>query len=171
MNITVEPVKRDEKEILRNLLEKYLYEFSQYDDKDVNAIGLYGYDYLDVYWTEEKRFPFFIKADGRLAGFVMINDYQEIKIKTDYSMAEFFVLHKYRRRGVGKFALKQIFDTFKGKWQLMYHPKNESSMIFWTKMVDEYTKGKYELIKDDPKAVYDDGTAGHVLLFETCQPK
>ena len=167
MNVTVVSVKKEEKEILRNLMEKYLYEFSRYDENDVNDLGLYGYDYLDFYWTEENRFPFFIKADGKLAGFVMVNDYQEIRIKTDYSMAEFFVLHKYRRRGIGTSALKFIFDTFKGKWQLMYHPKNEGSMIFWTKVVEEYTKGKYELIKDEPRAVYDDGTNGHVLVFET----
>ena len=35
MDIKIELVKKEEKEILRNLLEKYNYEFSQYDDKDV----------------------------------------------------------------------------------------------------------------------------------------
>ena len=35
MDIVIEPVKKEEKEILRNLLEKYNYEFSQYDKRDV----------------------------------------------------------------------------------------------------------------------------------------
>jgi Predicted acetyltransferase len=71
MDIIIEPVKKEEKEILRNLLEKYNYEFSQYNGLDINNLGLYGYDYLDSYWTEENRFPFFIKINNKLAGFIM----------------------------------------------------------------------------------------------------
>ena len=55
MKIDMVPVGKDEKEILRNLLEKYDYEFSQYNLRDVNPLGLYGYNYLDNYWTEENR--------------------------------------------------------------------------------------------------------------------
>jgi len=58
MNIEIIPVEKDQKEILRNLLEKYEYDFSQYNQRDVNNLGLFGYDYLDNYWTEENRFPF-----------------------------------------------------------------------------------------------------------------
>ena len=66
MQLELVPVSKDEKEILRNLMEKYDYEFSQYVDLDVNPLGLYGYDYFDCYWTEDTRHPFFIKADGKL---------------------------------------------------------------------------------------------------------
>ena len=55
MKLKLVPIQEEEKEILRNLLEKYLYEFSQYDGGTVNALGLYGYSYLDNYWTEENR--------------------------------------------------------------------------------------------------------------------
>ena len=34
MKIELSPVQKEEKEILRNLLEKYLYEFSQYDENN-----------------------------------------------------------------------------------------------------------------------------------------
>ena len=44
MKIELTPVDVSEKEILRNLLEKYDYEFSQYDQRDVNHLGLYGYE-------------------------------------------------------------------------------------------------------------------------------
>jgi predicted acetyltransferase len=90
MDISITPVSKDEKEILKNLLEIYNYEFSQYEDTDVNNIGLYGYTYLDHYWTEENRFAYFIKVDKKLAGFVMINGYGDIKeIETKYSMGNF----------------------------------------------------------------------------------
>ena len=35
--------KPEEKDIMMNLLEKYLYEFSQWEKTDVNEEGLYGY--------------------------------------------------------------------------------------------------------------------------------
>jgi predicted acetyltransferase len=168
MNITVTAVSVDEKEILRNLIEKYLYEFSQYDGYDVNDLGLYGYSYLDIYWTEENRFAYFIKVDNKLAGFFMVNDCKEIKIETDYTISEFFILHKYRKLGVGTYAVKYIFENLKGKYQLMHHPKNIVSKIFWNNIVKKSTNEKYEIIKDNDnvEAKYHDGTIGEVLIFE-----
>jgi len=74
MQVDLRPVALEDREILANLLEKYDYEFSQYDDRDVNKLGLYGYKYLDFYWTEDDRFAYFIEVDGKLAGFVMVNN-------------------------------------------------------------------------------------------------
>jgi len=167
VDILIILVSKDEKEILRNLLEKYEYEFSQYDMKDVNNLGLFGYDYLDNYWTEKNRFPYFIKVDNKLAGFVMVNDYPIINLDTDYSMSEFFIMYKYRRRGVGAFAVKSMFEKYKGKWGLMYHPKNITSKKFWNRVVNEFTNGKYQIIKDNKEANYEDGTIGEILVFET----
>jgi len=167
MDIIIEPVKKEEKEILRNLIEKYRYEFSQYDGLDTNSLGLYGYDYLDNYWTENNRFPFFIKVNEKLAGFIMINDYPEVKIETNYTLSEFFIMYKYRRQGIGKYVVDYVLKKFKGKWQLKYHPKNEISKTFWTKTISEYTKGKYELVSNNQETKYEDGTIGHVLIFET----
>ena len=167
VNIQVVPVAIGEKEVLKNLLEKYDYEFSLYDNRDVNDLGLYGYDYLDHYWVEANRYPFFIKVDGKLAGFVMINDYPEVEKGTQYTLAEFFVMYKYRKMGVGRRAAYYVFDKFKGTWQLKRHPKNLASVQFWNAVVNDYTQGKYTLIESHPDAAYDDGTLGDVFVFET----
>ena len=167
MTIEIVPVMAEQKDILRNLLEKYEYEFSQYDDEDVNSLGLYGYDWLDCYWTEENRFAFFIKVQGKLAGFFMVNDYPESGVKTDYSMAEFFVMHKYRCGGVGSYAAKWAFDRFQGTWQLKRHPKNTASVRFWDRVVNEYTGGEYRLETGYPGTEYGDGTFGEFLFFST----
>lgn len=167
MQVELRRVSVDEKEILRNLLEKYHYEFSQWDGRDVNALGLYGYAYLDNYWTEEKRYAFFIQVDGKIAGFAMVNDYPEVNEPVDYVMAEFFVMFKYRRSGVGRAAAVALFDRFKGRWQLMRHPANLASVRFWDSVVADYTNGHYRLMRSHPQAVYEDGTAGDVLFFET----
>lgn len=166
MDIKLTRVSIGDKEILKNLLEKYDYEFSQYDKRDVNKLGLYGYDYLDYYWTEENRWAFFILVDEKLAGFVMVNDYPEVEAGTDYTLSEFFVMYKYRRLGVGEYAATKAFDMFNGKWQLKMHPHNIASVHFWNNIIRKYTKENYTLIESHPEAAYDDGTLGDVILFE-----
>ncbi len=167
MTVLLKRVTVDEKEILRNLLEKYDYEFSQWDNSDVNKLGLYGYSFLDHYWTEKNRFAYFITVDDKLAGFVMVNNFAITEEKTDYTIAEFFVMYKYRRRGVGKIAAFKAFDMFRGSWQLKRHPKNVPSVHFWNRMIDEYTGGNYRLIEGCPNTEYGDGTLADVFLFNS----
>jgi predicted acetyltransferase len=167
LTIELQPVSIEQRELLANLLEKYDYEFSQWDLRDVNALGLYGYKYLDCYWLEEHRWAYFILADGKLAGFVMVNDFAEAPDReTDFSVAEFFVMHKYRRAGVGRFAAKAVFGLHRGRWQLKYHPRNTGSAIFWPGVVGEYTNGRYKLVKAYPGTEYEDGTLGDLIFFE-----
>lgn len=165
MEIVTEAVKYEEKEILQNLLEKY-YEFSQYFEMELNDLGLYGYRYFDEYWYDEHRFPFFIKVDGKLAGFVLINNIPEGEVETDFTMAEFFVIYKYRNMGVAQTAVKQLFARFHGTWQLMYNPKNVISQKFWTKLV-QAEDNNFRLNKQSPKAIYEPDIQGHILLFST----
>lgn len=167
MQVTLRVVPVEEKEILRNLLEKYNYEFSQYDGCRVNRLGLFGYDWLDCYWTEPNRWAYFILADGALAGFAMVNDYPEAGRKTDFSMSEFFVMYPFRRAGVGKAAAQALFRAHTGSWQLKYHPKNVISVRFWNAVVADFTAGSYERIDSVPEAAYDDGTPASMLYFAT----
>ncbi|NLO84514.1 MAG: GNAT family N-acetyltransferase [Clostridiales bacterium] len=168
MAVKLRSVQLEDREILSNLLEKYNYEFSQYDQLDVNKLGLYGYQYLDYYWTEKNRWAYFIQVDEKLAGFVMVNDYSVVEDrKTDFVIAEFFVMYKYRRRGIGKEAFYQVLDLHKGTWQLKRHPKNIPSVHFWDRVVNEYTKGKYEAILAHPDSKYEDGTLADIFFFES----
>jgi predicted acetyltransferase len=57
-----------DKPVLRNLMELYQYDFSEIEGEDAGDFGLFGYRYLDHYWTESGRHPFLIKVDGKLAG-------------------------------------------------------------------------------------------------------
>ena len=169
MEIKIVEVQKQEKQILMNLLEKYLYEFSQWEKTDVKDDGNYGYDYLDCYFEEENRYPYFIKVDDKLAGFVMISDYPEVpEESTDYCLSEFFVLHKYRKGGVGRQAVNLVLDRHHGRWQLKRHPHNIVSVKFWNRVISEYTKGEYKLILSYPnkEVDYEDGTPADVFFFE-----
>ena len=167
--IELVPVALEQKETLRNLLEKYLCEFAQWDLRDVAEDGLYHYQWLDCYWTDPNRYAYFIRVDGKLAGFAMVNDYPEIPDrKPDFCLAEFCVLPRYRRMGVRRVAAFQLFDRHRGKWQFQRHPHNLASVHFWNRVVDAYTAGQYELIEGypDPRVNYDDGTPADVFFFD-----
>lgn len=167
MNISLELVKIEEKQILKNLGELYIYELSQYSPMDINDLGLYDdLDDLDLYWTEENRYPFFIRVDNKLVGFVLVFDGRQIEeIASNYSIDDFFVMYQYKRQGIGKYCARYIFDKFKGKWQIWFHPKNEAAKNFWISAVDEYTKGRFEVNKNNTP--YYDGTVGNTLVFDS----
>ncbi|MBV8121972.1 MAG: hypothetical protein JO081_18780 [Alphaproteobacteria bacterium] len=65
---------------------------------------------MDSYWQEDSLFALTIVADQRLAGFVPINRWSALNRPLDQSIAEFFVLRKYRRLGVGSRAAKALFE-------------------------------------------------------------
>lgn len=168
MQVDLKRVTADEKEILRNLLEKYDFEFSQWNKRDVNELGLFGYPYFDHYWTEGGRWAYFITVDQKLAGFAMITNLPEVDDRqTDFQMAEFFVLHKYRRSSVGKQAFFKVLKIHKGQWQFKLHPANLASVHFWTRVINAYTSGEYELVKSYPGTEYNDGTAGDIFFSES----
>ena len=172
MNIVLKQVMFEEKETLRNLLEKYDYEFSQYDHRDVDSLGLFGYFYLDHYWVESNRWAYFIVVDEKLAGFVMVNTYPEVKDQTcDFQIAEFFILHKYRKRGVGFTAFSEVLKRHQGRWQLKVHPKNVAADSFWQKSINVLTNGQYKKILSYPDTEYDDGTCGHIYFFDNTAKK
>jgi predicted acetyltransferase len=162
LRIELVEVKETEKSVLRHLMELYAYDFSEFDNADVNEHGLYGYTYFDYYWTEDTRHPFFIKVDGKLAGFVLISEYcYLVRDPGTKSITEFFVMRKYRRNGVGKSAAVQVFDRFPGKWEVIQHGGNEPSKFFWESVIREYTNGNYRQSK-----VKTEWWQGQALIFD-----
>lgn len=131
-------VEEEQREILAHLIELYEYDFSVYENSDVNSYGLYGYSYLDYYWTEENRYPYFTKVNGKLAGFVMVCGFCYVAKEPDtLCMSEFFVMKKYRRQGIGKKAAIEVLKKHPGKWELMVHPNNPVSHKFWKSVIAE----------------------------------
>jgi len=149
-------------------MKKYEYEFSQYHGWDVHENGLYGCYFEEEYREENGKYAaFFIEVDNKLAGFLMIGDGISGDRKTDYQVNELFVMHKYRRSDIGEQALFKILDTYKGTWQVNFHPNNTASTRFWESIADEYSGGAYELIESHPHEDYSffDDTPGDVIFF------
>ncbi|MDM5315145.1 GNAT family N-acetyltransferase [Fictibacillus sp. b24] len=152
MNIKIEKASVEQKVVLRNLLELYKYDFSEYDPEDVNEHGEYGYKYFDHYWTEPERFPFLITVDDKYAGFALVRKKTQdhMTIEFCFSMAEFFIMKKYRKNGVGKHAATYLFDRFPGKWEVAQIKENIPARKFWVKVISDYTNRNYtEIQRDD----------------------
>ncbi len=143
MDIQVTPVPVEDKLIIRHLFELYRYDFSEFDGRDVDQHGLYGYGYLDHYWVEENRFPFLIRVNGNIAGFALVSCISANQ-GPENRMSEFFVVRKYRRQGVGERAAVTLFDRFPGRWVVSQLEANAAAQAFWRRVVAQYTAGRYD---------------------------
>jgi predicted acetyltransferase len=132
-----------DKEIIGNLMQYYFYDFSEFNHADVLNNGQFGdYPYLDHYWEERTRYPFILTCNSEYIGFVFVR-YVEEGNKSFYSIAEFFVMKKYRRTGLGRTAAFQLFDRFEGEWEVSQIERNQPAQKFWRKTIEEYTNGKW----------------------------
>ncbi|MCL2483104.1 MAG: hypothetical protein FWF43_06775 [Propionibacteriaceae bacterium] len=132
--ITVLPAFVDEKPLLFNLLQKHLYELSQFTDARVGTDGLFSYRVFDAYWSDEQRWPYLIHVGGEVAGFALIHQYPEIPggRRTDFTLAEFFVMYPWRRQGVGRTAARVLTTHHPGTWQLAFSAGNTEALGFWS---------------------------------------
>lgn len=145
MDISIEPILFEQKSVFVRMLELYSYDFSEFSDNDINEYGYFGYKYIDDYWNEEGRYPFFIRVDGKLAGLVLVRSCcQYNDLPNSHNIAEFFVMKKYRKKGIGRTAAVSIFDMFRGGWEISVWTNNLPAQSFWGKVIAEYTNGKYD---------------------------
>jgi len=141
------PATIDDHPIIQNLGRFYVYDMSEYvrdDDWAIPGDGLYECIDFKKYWLNGTAKPFLLHYRHELAGFVII-DKNGADADTDFIMAQFFILRRFKGSGVGKHIAKQCFDSFKGKWEVMVIPNNTGAQQFWTHCIQEYTSGNYTL--------------------------
>jgi len=148
MNIAITEAYPDEREILGNLLELYIYEFASLEDTDVEDDGRYGFDRLDSYFEEAARHPFLLRVDGKLAGFVLVrlDDTPLDGGAPVMDVCEFFVMQKYRRHRAGETMAREVFDRFPARWQVRELAANERAHAFWRAIISRYTHNNYDEI-------------------------
>jgi predicted acetyltransferase len=156
MDFSLLRASKEYKPIFENLMQFYIYDFSEYIELDVEENGLFKpYHYLEEYWAEENnRFPYIIKKNNKYVGFVLVKRI-ESESRTYFSVAEFFIMKKYRRNGVGKAIAFEIFKLHKGQWEVYQKETNKPAQIFWSKVIGEYTKGMFEERYEDGKRIQD----------------
>jgi predicted acetyltransferase len=130
--VEVSPAAADEEPILANLLELYAHDFSEFLDLPLQANGRFGYPSLSLYWKEKGRFPFLVRVDGQLAGFVLVSRGSRIReAPSVWDMAEFFIVRRYRKQGIGAAVATEIFRRFPGAWEVRVLESNRPALPFW----------------------------------------
>ena len=99
----------------------------------MNDDALFDYPWFEAYFTEEEREAYFIRQRGtaRLLGFAMIRRHEDGR----HSIAEFLVIPKYRRQGVGAQAVKACFALHDGLWEVKPAYGSEQAKRFWQRVI------------------------------------
>jgi predicted acetyltransferase len=145
--------------VVTSLFPLYVHDLSELTGWDVPESGLFGSpEFLVQYWGRKPRdpryhwpdglrgYPFLIRADGKLAGFVLIREIS--RDPPGHDVGEFFVLRKFRGKGVGKAAAHRVFDMFPGDWQVRELLENTPAQAFWRRIIGEYAGGDYVETKE-----------------------
>jgi predicted acetyltransferase len=131
--------------VLGRLMQLYLYELGTLDGWDIGPDGLYGDGpRIERFWTAPERRSFLIRAEGALAGFALVRRGTRFAGEQAHEISEFFVLAKYRRRGVGAEVSRRLFDRFPGRWEVTQLSTNMPAQEFWRTVIDRYTGGRFE---------------------------
>ena len=161
----------DRRALIEGMTPFYIYDFSEFEPADsdrfeFNAEHRFDPYPLDPYWREPDHVPLIIEAGGRSAGFALINAVAHSGGVCDHSMAEFFVMRKHRRGGVGARAVAQILPMFPGRWEIAIARRNAQALGFWPRAVGalDCVRGLRTLEMDS------DLWRGPILQFEMVRP-
>ena len=119
--------------LISNMLELYQYELSDIWDQDLDDSGRYGYD-LDRFLRGESRFAYLLTVEGSPAGFALVGT-RPVTKESGYWMDQFFVMKKYRRRGLASQLASTVIAKHPGEWEIGAMTGNERALAFWRQFV------------------------------------
>lgn len=132
-----------EKQELKAMMLSYFKEVDPSKISIDNPVEL-NYPYFGFYWIEPNRISLKIIFEKVVVGFVLINDYVlDPSFKADKSIAEFYIKPKYRQLGIGKATAYQLFEKYKGKWEVRQNLTNYNAQAFWRAIIGGYTNENY----------------------------
>jgi ribosomal-protein-alanine N-acetyltransferase len=158
----------DDYPILQNMGRYYVYDMSEYLGEtpgwEIPSDGLYECIDFIKYWQSPQSFPYLIHYANELAGFVIV-DRVGTEAAIDYNMAQFFVLRKFKHKGLGRYIAFQCFDRYPGLWEIMIIPGNEGAYHFWKRIIGQYTQEKYQ--EYERKVAHFNNATKNIFCFNT----
>jgi predicted acetyltransferase len=136
---------------LDNLLQLYVYDLSELLSLDVQDDGRYRTPLID--FDDPRCHPFVVRVDGTLAGFAVVKRRSRLSGDENVTdMAEFFILRRFRRQGLGEKLASALFDLFPGRWEVRQKLANQPATAFWRRVIGRYTEENFsEEILDDER--------------------
>ena len=155
--------------LLSNLLELYIHDLSVvFPHVELGADGRFGYARLPLYFAEPgRRFAFVIRSGGRVAGFVLAKRGSPAVSDPDVlDVAEFFVLRRYRRSGIGRQAASLLWSQLPGRWTVRVSEGNPGALDFWRDAVAIFTRGEWTEL-----TMHGEPNPWRVFLFESASTR
>jgi predicted acetyltransferase len=156
--VSLTRLRPDEHTLLSNLMELYVHDLSVlFPQVELGADGRFGYAKLPLFMADsERHFAFLIRAGARTAGFVLATHGSPgSEDAAVHDVAEFFVLRRYRRSGVGRQAAALLFQAFPGPWTVRVLERNTRALMFWRRAVLDFTRGSvHEAERRDASGVW-----------------
>ncbi len=145
MQIDIVRATLSERPLLRQLSEFYMYDLSEFDTEiEINPHGTFDFS-VDRYWQDPNRAPYLVYVETKPAGFALVK--RGAYLSGDPEMmdfADFFVMRRYRRQGVGTFVAERLFEMFPGKWEIRQFAENVTAQSFWRKVIERHTNGHFQ---------------------------
>ena len=155
-NVELEACGPERRATLDALFQLYVHDFSEQwagqDRGELEESGRFpDYPYLDLYWSEPDRSAWLIRAGGHVAGFALLNTHSHSGLPSDHDVAEFFVVRKHRRSGVGRAAALALIGGRTGQWELAVARANTQALSFWRGVAAALSPNVDELDLDDDR--------------------
>ena len=130
-DITFRVAEWSDKLVLRQLLELYQYDMTDFWPQDLNAHGEFGFVGVERYLRNPRLRAYLFLVDGKYAGFGLVDPDVSLPAN-EFWMGQFFVMKKYRRLGVGRQAARFVFDKVPvGVLGDCAQPKRPSRLVEW----------------------------------------
>ena len=137
--------------VLAALFELYAYDLSDALALDVGDDGHYPVPPFDAYFSDPRCHAFLVRVEGRLAGFALVRERSRLTgDERVRDVAEFFVMRRYRRHGVGEQVARGLFRRFPGPWEVRQKFANVAATAFWRRIIGRYAAFS-ELTVDDER--------------------
>ena len=145
-NLVLAPAAPQEAPMLANLLELYAHDLSAVFKLDLGPDGRYGYAQLPLYFSEpDKRMPFVMRCAGQLVGFAFVTRGSPLSEDPNVlDMAEFFVVRRHRRTGIGARAATLLWNRYPATWIVRVSAGNAAGRAFWTRTLARYSANRFD---------------------------
>jgi predicted acetyltransferase len=128
--------------LLRNLFEHYCHDMSEWFEFDTRADGSYSHNTAAI-WAEEYE-AYLAKIGSSIAGFALIGSGAEwLGDIGAWDVHEFFIMRKYRRRGVGQTMATLLWNKHPGEWLVRVFEANAPAVLFWREAISGCSLGSY----------------------------
>jgi predicted acetyltransferase len=141
-NIELHPAHRDELETIENLMQFYMYDFSEWLPLNLAEHGFFPIQPKFDYWRQPATRPFLIKVDGELAGFVTVDDDTHID-GAEHNIGYFFITRRFRGQGVAQFVVSALLSRYPGQWQIFHIDANLPARRFWARIIPDSSGGEF----------------------------